>query len=170
MSTGAPIAMLWDGEVLRPATPAWARRADKEFVIGEQYFIGQQEPRSINSHNHFFASVHAAWENLPEEEAARFPSADHLRRYALISTGFADSHTLICDTPEDAQKAANFIQPIDEFSLVIVRGNVVERFSAKSQSMRAMGKEEFQRSKEAVLAFLSQMIGVTPAELQRGAA
>ena len=41
------------------------------------------------------------------------------------------------------------------------------QFTAKSQSSAAMGKTQFQASKEAVLDVLAEMIGVEPAALAR---
>ena len=43
---------------------------------------------------------------------------------------------------------------------VVVNEATVTVMTAKSQSMRAMGRVEFQRSKEAVLDVVAQMIGV----------
>ena len=50
-----------------------------------------------------------------------------------------------------------------------VREAVVTVYTAKSQSLRAMGKADFQASKDAVLGIVSEMVGTTPAELRREA-
>ena len=44
---------------------------------------------------------------------------------------------------------------------------MIVQFTAKSQSSAAMGKTQFQASKEAVLDVLAEMIGVEPAALAR---
>ncbi|HZH10599.1 MAG TPA: hypothetical protein VEZ24_09525 [Microvirga sp.] len=56
---------------------------------------------------------------------------------------------------------------MDEYSVVVVRGPIVVVRKPKSQSRRAMGKEEFQQSKQAVLEIVSNMIGVQPEALTR---
>jgi hypothetical protein len=58
-----------------------------------------------------------------------------------------------------------FAKARDEFSLVTVNKNTVTRFVAKSQSMRAMGKVEFQASKDAVLEVIAGLLEVSKGEL-----
>jgi hypothetical protein len=58
---------------------------------------------------------------------------------------------------------------MDEYALVSVEGSVVNVFSAQSQSQRAMGKQRFQASKEAVLDVLASMVGVKAEQLQHEA-
>ena len=159
MSDGPPILCSWDGEVFRPAGPTWSRRADKQYVIGEQYHIEGTLGRSTNSHRHFFSMINELWANLPERLAEQYPTSEHMRKYALIRTGFYDSHQLICSSEREANKVAAFIRPADEYSIVSVDGKVVTRFTAKSQSYKSMGKEPFQRSKTAILDYLSELIG-----------
>lgn len=60
---------------------------------------------------------------------------------------------------------AAFLKPVDDFALISVAGNVVIERKAKSQSIRAMGKREFQESKTKVLGVLADMLGVTPEDL-----
>lgn len=165
MSSGAAIEMYWDdeAEALKPV-PGWVGRCRKRFVPGEVYHIVEQEPRSIASHNHYFAAVEQAWKNLPEILAERFPTADHLRKYSLIKTGWHNSQSIAAGSHAAALKLASFIEAQDDFALAIVEDTVVTAFRAKTQSFR-MGKDDFQRSKEDVLGFLSNLIGVTPKQL-----
>lgn len=168
--TGQPIMFTWDGEAMAPASQFWSRRADKQFVIGERYeLIEADKPRSSNSHRHYFAAVKEAWANLPELMAERFPTPDHLRKYALIKAGFHNSNSIVAASAAEALRLAAFIKPMDDFALVTTAGAVVTVYTAKSQSYR-MGKEEFQRSKEAVLGILADMIGVTPKTLAKAEA
>jgi len=64
MTSGVPIEMVWDGEAMRPVSPYWLRRADKEFVRGEIYRIVDQPERSHKSHAHFFAAINEVITNL----------------------------------------------------------------------------------------------------------
>lgn len=167
--TPTPIECFWDGDAFRPINDWWKSRARRQFTEGEVYHLADQPERSSRSHNHYFASVAEAWKNLPDALAERFPTADHLRRYALIKAGYCDSTTMVCSSKAEAQRVASFIRPTDEFGIVIVTEATVTRYAAKSQSMRAMGKDEFQKSKDAVLGIISEMIGVERKALEGAA-
>lgn len=164
MSAPPPIPFAWNGEAMVPKLP---RLADKHFVVGESYTLVPHEDRSRETHNHFFASVHEAWLNLPERYAERFPSAEHLRKWALVRAVYRDERSIVSATPEEALALAAFIRPLDGFAVITVNDCVVTVYTAKSQSMRAMGKKVFQESKEAVFRVLSDLIGVEPGELAR---
>jgi hypothetical protein len=166
-----PVLLQWNGEAFQPANRHWARECDKRFVVGEFYTLAEHNDRSRNSHRHFFAAVNDAWRNLPEQYSGLpfAESAEHLRAYALIRTGYCDAHTIVCSTKAEAMRLAAFIRPIDAFSVVDVKEATVTRYVAKSQSMRAIGKEEFSASKSAVLDFLDDLIGVERGTTQRNA-
>lgn len=152
----------WDGEHFIPAGAQWARVADRHFVVGQIYPLEVREDRSGVSHRHYFAAIHEAWQNLPEDVAERFPTSEHLRKYALIKAGFRDERSVVCGSKAEAQRVAAFIKPIDDYAVVVSQDAVVVIFTAKSQSVKAMGKADFQRSKDAVLDILAGLIGTTP--------
>jgi hypothetical protein len=114
-----------------------------------------------------FAALKEAHNSLPDETAERLPTPEHLRKFALIKTGFADSRSLACSSRAEALRIAAFMRPADEFSVVTIEGAVVTVWTAKSQSVRAMGKAEFTASKDAVLAYVASLIGTTTAALER---
>lgn len=155
----APLHYTWDGESFAPL-PRFARLADKQFVVGEQYRLEVCEERSRASHNFFFASISEAWKNLPDDLAERFQTPDHLRKFALIKSGYHDERSVVCASKAEAQRIAAFIKPIDDYAIVVVNEATVRFFTAKSQSMKAMGKKDFAASKTAVLDVVSAMIGV----------
>lgn len=161
-----PIPMEWTGEVMRPQQ-RYVWQARKQFEVGATYPLVIHEERSTNSHNHFFASVHEAWKNLPEHLSKKHPTSEHLRKWALIKAGFADERSIACDSNAEALKVAAFVKPMDEYSVVVVRDDVVKVFTAQSQSARTMDKKAFQDSKTAVLEIVSEMIGVDPATLSK---
>lgn len=164
MSDLAPQLFVWDAgrSVMVPVRRALA---DKTYVDGESYRLGVIEERSANSHSHYFAALNEAWMNLPDDMAERFPTVEHLRKYALIQAGFRDERSIACASKAEALRIAAFIKPMDGYAVVIVREAVVTVLTAKSQSMKAMGKEDFQQSKQKVLDLVSVMIGVTPDDL-----
>lgn len=158
-----PITFVWEGDCFRPGGPYWARQADKHYVIGVPYDLVPHQERSHKSHAHYFASVNEAWKNLPEDISERFPTADHLRKYALIKGGFCHTQTVVFANRKDAEKAAAIIAPLDEFSIVDVYDTTLTRYAAKSQNHRSMDKAEFQKSKDSVLDIIAAMIS-TPVE------
>lgn len=158
--TAAPIAFQWDGEAMAPASAFWSRKADEAFVIGETYRLVEHHDRSMASHNHYFVAITEGWQNLPEHLAERFPTAEHLRKYALVRAGYADERSIVCASKAEAQRVAAFVKPMDDFAVVVVSEATVKVFTAKSQSMKAMGKKAFQDSKTAVLDVIDEMIGV----------
>ncbi|HEV7319438.1 MAG TPA: hypothetical protein VGO04_12620 [Ensifer sp.] len=168
---GGPVLLQWNGEAFQPANRHWVSQCDKRFVVGEFYTLAEHNDRSMNTHRHYFASVAEAWRNLPEHFAGLpfTESAEHLRAYALIRTGYCDAHTIVCSSKAEASRMAAFIRPIDGFSIVDVKEATVTRYVAKSQSMKAMDKQEFQQSKVAVLDFLDDLIGVERGTTHRNA-
>ena len=167
MSLESPIITRWDGDAFIPINKAWAKRADADYVVDEVYRIAPLQDRSQRSHSHYFACVQESWLNLSEHLSERFPSSEHLRKHALIEAGYRDERSIVCASKAEALRVAAFIRPIDDYAVVIVRDSVVISYTAKSQSMRAMGKEDFQKSKDSVLGILAKMIGVKDADLRR---
>lgn len=166
MSTTPPLAFVWTGEAMVPMHPSIA---GKHFALDEIYQLVEHNDRSQKSHSHYFAALHEGWQNLPEHIAERFPTDEHLRKYALIKAGYHDSQSITCASKAEAQRVAAFVRPTDEFSIVTVSEATVTRYVAQSQSMKAMGKQKFQESKSAVLEIISDMVGVRPDDLQREA-
>lgn len=160
-----PVLFEWDGDNMVPLA-RFKALCDKQYVVHEVYKLDIVEDRSLVTHNHYFACLVSAWKNLPEDIAPRYPTMDRLRRRALIRAGFADERTVVLDTPADAVKVSGVIQTYDEDAVVMVKGRTVHIFTAKSQSMKAMGKDEFQRSKVAVLDEVSKLIGVDATTLK----
>lgn len=166
MTDITPQIFKWDAErsVMVPLRP---KAADRIYVDEETYRLGVIEERSWNSHNHYFASIHEAFINLPESEVERFPSEDHLRKWALVQAGYCNENMIVCDSNAEAIRAAQVMRGLDGYAVIVVSKKVVRVLQAKSQSMRAMGKKEFQESKDAVLGIISELIGTSAAELKQ---
>ena len=147
--------------------PRHIKAADRAFVIGETYALAVHEDRSSATHRHYFALINEAWQSLPEHMADRFPTADHLRKWCLIRAGYRDERSIVCASKAEAQRVKAFVGPIDDFAVVVASEAVVTVYTAKSQSMRAMGKAEFQASKQAALDIIAGMIDVSPATLAK---
>ena len=159
------ILFTWTDDGSFAPRPAFRKKCDAEFVIGETYRLEPREERSWRSHQHYFAAVHDAWLNLPEHLAEQIPTAEHLRKWALMKAGYRHERKIAAETAEQAQKLVALVQSYDDFAVVTVSENVVTVHTAKSQSMKAMGKAEFQRSKDDVLGIIAGLIDVEPDEL-----
>lgn len=167
MNAIPPLAFDWTGESMSPKLP---KLADRYYVVGEVYRLAPHDDRSAVSHRHYFATLNEAHNNLPDELAERLPTPEHLRKYALIRAGYRDERTIVCSTKGEAMRVAAFVRPIDDFAVVDTDGLVVTVYTAKSQSMRAMGKKTFQESKDAVLRIVSELIGTDPTTLRQNTA
>lgn len=161
----APLPYTWDGESMVPLNPRIAALCDRQYVIGETYQLGRMEGRSTASHNHQFAWLHDAWLNLPEHYAGRFPTEEHLRKFALIKAGYCDQSQFVCSSKAEAIRLAMWARKIDEYALVVATESVVTIFTAKSQSKKAMGAKDFQESKQRVLDIIAGMLDVEPKAL-----
>lgn len=128
-----------------------------------------ERQRSDPSHRHEFAAIAEAWKNLPERfhQEPWAQSPEHLRKYCLIRAGFCNTQTFACASNAEAQRWAANLRPLDEYSIVVVQGATVLRFTAQSQSKRAMGAKRFQESKQAILDLLDDMIGVERGTVQQ---
>lgn len=164
----ALIVCQWDGEHFVPLK-RFAKQCDRDFVVGEIYRLEEINERSANSHRHYFSAIAEAWDNLPDDLAERFQTPDHLRRYALIKSGYHDERSIVTASKAEALRVAAFIKPMDPYAVVAVSEAVVRVYTAKSQSYRAMGKDEFQRSKTAVLEIVSAMIATSQQALSDNA-
>ena len=159
------VTFVWDAEAeaFRP-TPRFLKHANETFVDTEMYRFDIVEERSLASHNHFFAALHDLWLNLPDHLAIQFPTEAILRKHALIMSGFRRERKFAMSTKEDARKLAAGLRPQtieDDYAIISVAGTVVVEWKAMSQSYKAMPeKGQFQRSKEAVLGFARDLIGV----------
>ena len=159
----------WNGEAMIPARP---RDADKVFVIGRRYWLEEASERSWISHQQQFAWIGEAWGNLPDSLAETFPTPEHLRKAALIATGWHREAVIEAGSAAAALRVAAYAKGRDEFAHVVTRGPTVTVRWARSQRMHGldrMDKAEFQKSKDDILGWISNLIGVEPERL-RGAA
>jgi hypothetical protein len=163
-----PVTVTWDGEAFWPVA-SQRSDCDERFIVGAHYRLSPADDRSDASHRHEFAWLREAWLQLPEELASLYPSPEHLRKRALIAANFYDEDAIDAGTHDGAARMAAWIRAKDDFCLVKVVGPIVLVRTAKSQSKQAMGKREFQESKDAILLIVSGLIGISPDELRRNA-
>ena len=173
-----PAAFVWKeitdaqtGEVIRAMIPRphFQKQCNHQFVLGEGYVLDIHDDISDASRGHYFASLKDAWMNLPEEIGKQYPTIEHLRKYALCHTGWANERTIVCDSEQEAKRLAITIRAFDGFAVIVRRGEVVKIWTARSQSARAMTKEDFQKSKTDVLDYVANLIEVKRSELEKQA-
>jgi len=165
-----PLVFTWDGEAMQIAHFHRAD-ADKQFVIGQRYRLVEVDERSQASHNHFFATVHDVWSSLPDNLVERFQTEEVLRKHALIMTGFFRERRFAMESPAAARRLAATLKPIDldeDYAIIAVNDCVVVERRPLSQSRKGMPeKGQFNRSKQAVLEWISGLVGVTPEDLPK---
>jgi len=165
----ALITFQWVGDAMIPLGRFRAKAAET-FTKGEFYKLEAIEERSWKSHKHYFASLHDAWLNLPEQYALEpwsQTAENHLRKYALIKTGWHDSQTHACGSQAEAGRWAARIRPMDAYSIVVAQGSTVVVYTARSQSTASMGAKDFQKSKVDVLDFAWGLSGVSSEQHQK---
>lgn len=159
-----PVRFMWRDGVLVPDGPRAARYCDENFGEGEIVMMERHEERSPASHAHYFACIAEAWNNLPEEDS-RFPNPEALRKWALVKAGYCTESSIVCDSPEQAATVASFLG-FTAGVVIVVKDNVVKRYVAHSQSLKAMNKQVFQESKNAVLDVIAALIDVKRRRLE----
>src|SRR5215204_4669821 len=105
MAKAVPILFLCRDGVMVPHRRA-LEQFHAQFDDGEQYLLAESDDRSDRSHNHYFACLQAAFDNLPESLKATIYSREILRQHALIMTRFADVDVRVYASPKEAHSAA----------------------------------------------------------------
>lgn len=164
----APLVYRWEDGAMHPMG-RFARQAHDQFEPGETYFLGEIEERSEVSHNHQFAWLKDAWASLPEDLGAKYPSKEHLRKAALIHTGWCTIRDYPCQSRAEAQRLAVAIRGlVDEYAVILVQDAVVRLIEARSQARGKMKPADFQKSKQSILEWVAALLEVTPASLSGG--
>ena len=176
--------------------PRYGNVVKRQFHDGEKYALAPVEERSMASHNQYFAALNDGFNNLPERVAfemgkdgkfkfdeqghriPRWPTAEHVRKWLLIESGWYEEKDFDFDSQSQAKRLGAFIRVEDVYARIGTRQvedaqgrpiwKVIIR-RARSQSLTAMGKEDFQASKKAVLDLVEAMIGVKPGSLMKEA-
>lgn len=158
---------VWRDGAFVPDGPRLAHYCEEVFGEGEVVTFERHEERSTQSHNHYFACIAEAWNNLPEGDE-RFPTPEALRKWALIRSGWCIKTECVCKDPEQAAMVAAFTGNA-EGVIIVIRENVVVKYTAMSQSTKAMGKDKFQLSKVDVLDTIAELIRVKRSRLEKDA-
>lgn len=127
----------------------------------------REDMREKSSLRGYMAEINKLWKNIPEkfEKAPWAKSSDAFRKFGLIKTGFCDVSIDCFANQEDAIRAAARIgymaRMAHGFAITRAKGDTVECITPHSQSLKAMGKEQFNKSKADVLDYCRGIVGVT---------
>lgn len=166
--TAPPIPFAYEGQGVFRALPRFVGLCAEHYGQGEVVNLAPQEERSEVSHRHEFVWLKEAWQTLPDHIAADYPSAEHLRKRALIATGWCHVRDYPCPSRKEAVRlAAALNAEVDEYTVVIVAEDVVRVCRAKSQARNKMKAADFQRSKQDILEWVSALLGADPEQLSR---
>ena len=158
----------WTGASFVPA-PSDMIYSQNWFKVGEVYVIDPEQEQSGASRRHYFAQLKEAWRNLPERLMPKYPTEEIFRKKLLIECGYFHESDTVCDTARDAATIAAFMAPLDPAAVITVRGRIIKKYIAKSQSTSAMDHDTFQKSKRDVLDMAATLIEVTPKQLEKNA-
>lgn len=167
------IRCVFTGTALEPDGNFAMSQLHDRLGAGQVVLVDLDPERSRKSHNHQFGFVAEAWKNLPEELQGMpyAASADHLRRHALIMTGFRHVDMIALGDDTRAARVAERMRHMDaredRYSITEAKGPVIYRMTAESQRMKAMGGKRFKKSKQAILEWLADLIGVSPEDLAK---
>lgn len=168
MSTA--LAFIWDERALAMRVqPDFVRRARQQFKNGYGYVLDESQDRTPLEHRHLFKMIARAWENLPDTLVTEYPSPLALRKKALVRCGFYNEARIVHETALDARRTAIQAASDEPFALVSLRDTIVVVRTAKSQAEHRMKKDEFRASQDAILAFVSNLIGVDVTTLRKQA-
>lgn len=165
------IRVRYENDALIPDGNFARARVEDIFGAGEVREIDLEPQRSRASHNHAFAFIDVAWSNLPEDlrEMPWAVNRDTFRKHALIATGYCDTALIACGDERRAERMAKMVEHIAAnlhgYVVVQVSGPVVYCHTPQSQSLKAMGKERFQQSKQAILEWMAALLAVEPDDL-----
>lgn len=146
------LLMKWTGDSLVPLNDS-AKREAQGLTEGKRYAVEVEvADRSAASHRHYFATLKDIWDSLPDAVVMDMPTVEHMRKRALIETGWCTMKDVTCTTHMMAVQVAAVIKSVaDPYVIIVVRDDVVRVYEAMSQSVKSMGKKDFQRSKDDVL-------------------
>lgn len=158
-----PIQLTYSGDGIFIADRRSLAVCLEHFGQGEVITMAVVEERSEVSHRQEFAWLREAWQSLPDALAAEYPSAEHLRKRALIRTGWCTVQDYPCGTQTEAKRWAAFLRrELDEYTIIEPSASVVRVYRARSQARGKMKAAEFQASKTAILEWVAALLEVDP--------
>jgi hypothetical protein len=182
-----PVLAVWnEADLTFKVESRFGALARRQFVNGEEYPISVVEERSSADHNHYWAAVTNAWDNIRDPATLEILSSpDLLRQWAMVQGGKWCNTTIFAPLSKQAamkaaERAAINFRHRGRYIEIVVRhshdeetgeenGWAVVIKEAVSQSRSEMDKETFRESKKDVLDILSGIIEVKRKDLENAA-
>lgn len=158
----------WTGRAMEPLT-RFLEYCQRDFVEGSTYRLEPVGARNQESHDHFFAVMHLAYDNLTTRQKEEWPKFDYFRKWCLIQAGFYYETRLQADTQENLNRYVKALSRLRDYRVVVMAGDDVLIREAESQATQAMGPARFEASKQGVFDIVAALIGVHPTELKKEA-
>ena len=154
--------------------PRYRKVFEAQFTEGADYIMVPVQARNMAQHSGYFAEVNRTHENLDERIAHLYPTATHLRKWALCESNFCTVKIIDCGTPAVAKATAVMCRGLDQFAQIKIRGSVLTVKQALSQQIApppvGMDADTFKASRTAVLDLITPLARTTPDEVQKEAA
>ena len=166
----SPMIFEWNGEAMVP-TSRFIAEANRRYVVHERYMLEETHERNMVKHRRQFAFVKEAWKNLPDcyRDEPWAQSPDHMRRYFLIKCGYSHTETIPCGSNAEALRWLPRLRADNPYAIVTVRGSLIYRYTAESQSLPAMGAQRFYESRAAIMAEIDALMQVDQGATQKAA-
>lgn len=167
------IRVVWTGHAFEPDGNYAMAQCHDRLGAGEVVQLDIDPVRSKASHRHQFAFVRTAWMNLPEHlvDAPFAKTPETLRKHALIATGHCDTDMIAVGDERRAERVAAFAQRMAArmhgYALTSIEGAVVYCHTPHSQRAKEMGGAVFQQSKQDILDWLAELLGVSTDDLTK---
>lgn len=157
-----PIQCLWTGGEFKPL-PRFLPLARAAYGAGEVLRLAPVDERTDASHKQEFAWIRDVWQTLPESLAGAYQSPEHLRKTALIMTGWCYTRDYPCASRKEAVRLAAALKAeADEYAVVQLEDAVVRIHRAKSQAKNKMKRADWEASKADIMRWIGDLIGVDP--------
>lgn len=125
--------------------------------------------RSIPQHRRFFAIIHAAFHQWPENHEFHPESSEHLRAWLLCKAGWFSAKYIEAEEGADAKVIAASVEAAfeaaDAVAFVRVHGDRVAVFAPKSIEFASADQRAFAPIAQAVDEIIEEALGVPPGEL-----
>lgn len=148
---------------------------EEQLQQGATVVFTEDKERSSKQHRWLFACIRKAFETLPEKQIPRFPTAEHLRKGALIKAGWCDIHQQAFSSAKVADLAAksfklgvNLTTGGKNYTLAIANDNVVTYAVPRSISFKACRGPDWEAVCIGVINYLSELVECDVTELLDG--
>lgn len=108
----------------------------------------------------FFAKLRDVHSNLSPRHAQRWPSAEVLRKHALIAAGHCDTMTVAAGSKAAVEPLVEAFKAMDRYCIVVPSGTVLTIYRARSMSRKHLLRPQFHEVAEKCFAWIESQTGI----------